>query len=56
MSDFEQELSWIKQDWFTENNADEQIDRIKELFDQYSLILKWKTYWQIWDEAMNYLN
>ena len=49
--DFQNELMWIKMDWFTENNADIQIDRIKELYENNWIELHWKTYWQIWEEA-----
>jgi len=50
-------LPFIKMDWFTEYNADTQIDRIQELFEEVWLSekIERKTYWKIWETAMNYL-
>ena len=48
---FEEELIFIKMDWFNENNASDQISKIEELYEKYWIELHWKTYWQIWEEA-----
>lgn len=52
---FQEELIFIKMDWFTEDNADEQIGKIEELFERENIELWWKSYIQIWEEAMGYL-
>lgn len=48
---FQEELNWIKMDWFNEDNAWDQIDKLKDLYKRFWKELKWKTYWQIWEEA-----
>lgn len=49
MSDLQEELSWIKYDWFTEDNWWEQVDRIRDVLDNYNIPYNCKTPWDYWE-------